>query len=346
MKKLDIKLENCYGIGKLEFVFDFSNSNTHLIYAPNGTMKSSFARTLQDISKNDKKIVPCDRIHQNRKTQYELKVDGTKINPEIILVVDAEDNTYDATKKISNFIASKELKQKYDNIYLELDSHKNEFIKKLKQISQSSDCESEFVDTFTTSLNNLYESLDSIIKRLNDKHTKYNFKYNDVFDKKGNVRKFLEKNQKLLNQYFEEYEDLLTKSSFFKKSENSFGTYQASEILKAIDDNSYFEAGHKFILDGNVIIESAVKLKELVEKELTKIINDTKLKETFDKVDKALGNNSELRIFKKVIEKDNLLLIELRKYDDFKKKVWISYFSELKNEAIELSKFYNPKKKN
>ena len=125
MNILNIKLENCYGIGKLEYSFDFSNSNTHIIYAPNGTMKSSFAKTLSAISKNDKKIKPCDRIFENRKAKYEIKADGSKINPEIILVVDAEDNTYDATKKISNFIASKGLKQKYDDIYLELDFQKN-----------------------------------------------------------------------------------------------------------------------------------------------------------------------------------------------------------------------------
>ena len=66
MNKLDIKLENCYGIGKLEYSFDFSNSNTHIIYAPNGTMKSSFAKTLSVIAKNDNKTKPCDRIFENR----------------------------------------------------------------------------------------------------------------------------------------------------------------------------------------------------------------------------------------------------------------------------------------
>ncbi|MDZ7623747.1 MAG: hypothetical protein U5J96_04770 [Ignavibacteriaceae bacterium] len=71
---------------------------------------------LSAISKNDKKIKPRDRIFENRIAIYEIKADGSKINPENILVVDAEDITYDATKKISNFIASKELKQKYDNM--------------------------------------------------------------------------------------------------------------------------------------------------------------------------------------------------------------------------------------
>jgi len=259
MEKLEIKLENCYGIGKLEYVFDFSISNSHMIYAPNGTMKTSFARTFNDISKNDKKISPCDRIYQNRKTISELKVDGSP---------------FDATKKISNFIASKELKKKYDAIYYELDLQKREFIKKLKSISQSTDCESEFTNTFTTELNSFYESLEKIIEILDDKYVKYKFRYNDIFDKKGNVKKFLEKNQHLLNQYINNYQELLSKSSFFKKSDNSFGTYQASEILKSIEDNSYFEAGHKFLLDGNIDIDSADKLKQLVENEVSRIIND------------------------------------------------------------------------
>ena len=47
MNKLGINFENCYGIGKLDFVFDFSNTNSFLIYAPNGMMKTSFAKTLK-----------------------------------------------------------------------------------------------------------------------------------------------------------------------------------------------------------------------------------------------------------------------------------------------------------
>jgi hypothetical protein len=39
MKKLKIKLENCYGIKKLDQEFDFSNCKTFVIYASNGVMK-------------------------------------------------------------------------------------------------------------------------------------------------------------------------------------------------------------------------------------------------------------------------------------------------------------------
>ena len=202
MNKLDIKLENCYGIGKLYHSFDFSKSNSYLIYAPNGTMKSSFARTFSDISKNDKKTFPCDRIYQARRTIYDVKVDGTPIIPETILVIDAEDNNFDASAKISNFIASKELKKKYDEIYLDLDKSKSEFIKKLKGVSQSSDCENEFIETFHKSQQSFFESLETIIALLDKQVIKFDFRYNDVFDKKGNVKKFLENNQSTLNLYY------------------------------------------------------------------------------------------------------------------------------------------------
>ena len=47
MKKLSIKLENCFGIEKLQHEFDFSESNVFSIYARNGMMKTSFAKTFK-----------------------------------------------------------------------------------------------------------------------------------------------------------------------------------------------------------------------------------------------------------------------------------------------------------
>jgi energy-coupling factor transporter ATP-binding protein EcfA2 len=117
MKKLHINLENCYGIGKLNHCFDFTDNHCYLVYAPNGTMKSSLAKTFNDISKNDKKTIPCDRIYKERKTSCDILVDKSPIDPSTILVVDAEDSKFDASHKITNFIASKDLKEQYDKIY-------------------------------------------------------------------------------------------------------------------------------------------------------------------------------------------------------------------------------------
>lgn len=308
-------------------------------------MKTSFAKTLDLIAKNDTNSMPSDRVYDNRTTTHSIIVDGNPIVVESILVVNAEDSSYDTSTKISSFIASKDLKKKYDEIYTELEDKKNEYIKKLKQVSQSTDCETEFVNAYIQSpKDTFFELLSNISKSLLAKPDTYNFRYNDIFDKKGNVKKFLDKSQPLLSQYITNYNELLTKSKFFKSSANSFGTYQANELLKSTEDNSYFEAGHKFTLSDNEEIKSAEELKKLLQKEITNIVNDEKLKKSFDQVDKSIGANTELRSFKNAIEKDNLLLVELGKYEEFRKKVWLNYISLLANETAELANFYEGKK--
>lgn len=347
MKKLEVNLENCFGIGKFNHVFEFEQTptNTFLIYAPNGTMKTSFARTLYLLSKNDSTQMPCDRVYPERTTTCEILSDGNAIPNESILVVNAEDSNFDASDKISSFIARKELKEAYDKIYADIEEKKNDFIKRLKSISQSSDCESELLATFQSSeRDTIFTILENQVTNLTDTTINYTFKYNDVFDKKGVVKKFLDKNTKLLDQYVDKYKEVLTNSTFFKSSGNSFGTYQANEILKSVEGDSFFHAGHKFTLEDGQDITSAVQLKELVQAELTRIINDSKLKSAFEKIDSEITKNIDLRSFQKVIEKDNTLLTELKNYDEFKKKVWIDYFSQIKSETEYLVDYFQMQK--
>ena len=167
---------------------------------------------------------------------------------------------------------------------------------------------------------------------------------NSAPHKKGNVKKFLDKYSKTLDEYIQQYDSLVSKSAFFKKSSNTFGTYQANELLKSIEDNSFFEAGHTINLSDDSKIESANDLKELLESEIKKIINDEKLKKIFDTIDKAIGSNVELRAFKKVIEDNNSLLVHLKDYDIFKKNVWLGYLSQIQNDIKVLLDFYTAKK--
>lgn len=347
MDTIKIDWKNCFGIGKLthEFKFNEANSNTFMIYAPNGTMKTSFARIFDLVSKNDPANMPADRVYTHKIPKFEILADGSPIAPENILVINAEDHDFDATNKVSTFLASKELKEQYDKIYSELDEKRKEYIKKLKAISQSSNCEEELVESFSDHSNDtFFEVLSDTSKELTDVTTKYNFRYNDIFDTKDNVKKFLVKSQTLLNQYVSDYQNLLTNSKFFKQSANPFGTAQANEILKSIEDNSYFEAGHKFVLEDGTEITDAAVLKQIVQDELSKILADVKLVQAFEKFDKAIGANSELRLFKKAIEKDNSLLVELSDYHKFQKKVWKSYLSEIKSESLDLAKHYDEQK--
>src|SRR5580692_8581772 len=50
MDRVTVDLKNCYGIKNLKYQVDFAQRRAYAIYAPNGSMKSSFAQTFKDIA--------------------------------------------------------------------------------------------------------------------------------------------------------------------------------------------------------------------------------------------------------------------------------------------------------
>jgi hypothetical protein len=70
MKQLNLDLKNCYGIRELAAKFDFVGCKAKAIYAPNGAMKSSLAKTFQDIAAN---TASKDRIFPARECTGSIK---------------------------------------------------------------------------------------------------------------------------------------------------------------------------------------------------------------------------------------------------------------------------------
>lgn len=106
--KLKLDLENCYGIGKMQKEFDFSNKNVLLFYAQNGIFKTSFAKTFKSI-KDDKQIK--DEIFPERIPKADIEFNGEKINKEDIFVFDSYDKEFDSSKSVTTFMASPKLKK-------------------------------------------------------------------------------------------------------------------------------------------------------------------------------------------------------------------------------------------
>ncbi|WP_287827455.1 hypothetical protein [Bacteroides sp.] len=342
MQKLKFSLRNCYGIGGFSHEFDFAQSNSALIYAPNGVMKSSFAKTLLDVSRENE---PKDLIFPKKETSCSIKVDGTELDPKHIFVALPEDK--DEYNSITTFLASKELKQEYDQLHKELIEIKDKLIKPLKELSKSSDCESEFIRVFRKKeKDTFFDCLEYVENAIIENLPLYTFKYNDVFDKDGKVEKFLKNHQEMLDQYFKRYNELLSGSTLFKNNAkgNSFGTYEAQILLKSVKDNAFFDANHFFTLESGEEIKSQDELNELYNDELTKILSDKELQKNFNKIDKAITSNTQVRDLKRVLDQDHSILSELADYSGFRKKVWKGYLSKLKLELNSVLVAYRDKK--
>tara|TARA_R110002074_G_scaffold77037_2_gene174905 strand:+ start:160 stop:504 length:345 start_codon:yes stop_codon:yes gene_type:complete len=103
-----VSMKNCYGIDSLTHEFDFSNNNMPvLIYAPNGVMKTSLAKTLRGYTEGKK---PEDIFFPERESSFSIvNQDGEALNTDSIFVIDSIDEKYQS-KRISSLLASEDLK--------------------------------------------------------------------------------------------------------------------------------------------------------------------------------------------------------------------------------------------
>lgn len=346
MDKLKIEVENCYWIKKLYHKFDFSSYKTFVIYAPNGVMKTSFAKTLKDITVWKS---PCDQTDDTLIPIYNFFVDDdeNKIQPEEICVIEPYNaKALESEKNILTLLADEGTRKEYLEIFEEIESFKKTTLSSLKKISNSSNYEEEILEAFShLKKKNIFELFEAILSDIKKSSNVFKFKYNSVFDKGGKVKQFLSEHFALFKQYIEKYNDLINKSDFFAKdSGRVFGTTEAKDLNGSLEGEEYFLAGHKLVLKSHGDVSTKKRLSEIIEEEVTKIFNDAWLKEIFDKIDKLLDNNKELKTFKKVIEDDNSILLKLHDYESFRIEVWFAFLHEIKTGIESLVQLYNSKK--
>ena len=87
--KFNINLLNCFGIRKLDNSFDLSRGNFVLIYAHNGTMKTSLARTFLCAEENHN---AADLLDESNESSYSFTLNGNAINHNQLFVYKTEES--------------------------------------------------------------------------------------------------------------------------------------------------------------------------------------------------------------------------------------------------------------
>ena len=342
MNKLKIEFENCYGIKQLEYDFDFSVKSTYAIYAANGTMKTSFANTFMDFSNSQPSK---DSIFTARETKRIITNENDdELQAEDIFVIEPYNQAF-KSQKLSTLLVSKELKEKYDEIHLNINEKKGTLTKEL--ISKSGlkkGVDVEFSTDFTSYSNDFFKAIGRVKTEVNDE-TEAEFSdiiYSKVFSPK--IIAFLETKdfKTKLQEYIEKYNDLVDSSTYFQKG--VFNHNNASTIAKNLKDNGFFKAKHSLVLNAETDkkqITTEEELTEIIQTEKDAILNNPDLLKAFDDIDKALTKNLELKAFRNYLL-DNLKIIpELSNINGFKQKVWVSYLKEHKQLFLDLDTEFN-----
>ncbi|KUM23667.1 phage infection protein [Mesorhizobium loti] len=326
MEKLLMDLEHCYGIKKLKEELDFRKTSAIAIYAPNGAMKSSLAKTFQDVAAGEQS---GDRIFKDRANKRVIADEkGAPLAPQSVMVVLPYEEVFGHNEKTSTLLVNSKLREEYERLNTGFEEAKQRLIAALKEHTRSKkDLEHEISSAFTQDGNQFYRALlrvqDELLKQKTAPFS--SVKYDVIFDDKV-LTMLDDKNVKAsIDNYIKQYNQLIAKSTYFKKG--TFTYYNASEIAKTLADNGFFRAKHSINLNSGAKLEitNEKELKELVEKEKEAISNDPELRKKFAAVEKLIQKNVNVRQFETYLSDNEELLPHLSNMPAFKEEVWKSY---------------------
>lgn len=328
MKTLSVRLEHCYGIRRLTHAFDFTERAPYSIYAPNGFMKTSLAKTFLDLSRNQNS---SDLIFPARASLRSVQDEtGAELKSENVFVVEPyrEDFNFEKT---SLLLVNQVLKKQYEEALRKIDERKEALFKTLRQRSGLSGRtvtpETELLKCFgSTSVLSLLEDVETQVASTEDSHLS-TIIYGELFNEK--TVPFLESGQirTQLRDYIETYNELIAKSSVLNKN---FNHYHAKTVHKNLADNGFFSAKHSLNLfngEGKEEVVSAEQFDEKIEEEKKRILSDDGLQKKFDAIDKKLAN-TELRRFRDYLFDHKEILADLADYKNLQIRIWLSYLAK------------------
>jgi len=331
MNKVGVDLKHCYGIKALKHNFDFSTGTAaYAIYAPNGAMKSSLARTFKDLAEGEQ---PSDRIFPKRQTTCRVTDEkGKQVDGARVFVIGPYDEDLGPSEKTSTLLVNQKLREEYTRLHAEIDESKAELVQHLREQSGSkADLESEVSEAFTRRTDAFETAMVRIQAEMKEQKDSpfANVQYDKIFAQ--NIVSALEdKDLKLLvENYTRQYNDLLATSTYFTKG--TFEYYNAGEIAKSLANHGFFKAKHSVRLhaDGTAAkeITEQKQLEAVIEDEKKAIISDPALRKTFNDVAKRLNKNAALREFAGYIAQpeNEPLLSRLSNIAQFKEDVFKSY---------------------
>jgi hypothetical protein len=342
MQKVQIKLENCYGIKKLDSEFDYTRKKVFVVYAPNGIMKTSLAKTFQDLSKGE---ISGDRIYKDRATIRIIKDEtGAELQKELVFVIDSYDAAYKSSR-VSTLLVNKDLKEQYEETHRTINEKKETLIKELKAVSGlKTGIEETISEAIANDPKEFYRSLVRLRSEVLEERESAlgDISYQRIFNDKVLALVESEEFRKNLRDYIETYDQLISKSAFFRKG--IFNHNNATDIARNLKENGFFKASHSVYVTvegGRKEVASEAELEKVIQQEKDSILKNSALAKSFEEIDKKITKNKDLKDFREYVEGNKFLLPELENLNRLKQKLWVAYLMRCKGAYKDLLDAYD-----
>ncbi|PIQ87472.1 MAG: hypothetical protein COV74_00630 [Candidatus Omnitrophica bacterium CG11_big_fil_rev_8_21_14_0_20_45_26] len=326
MDKVRISLKHCYGIKDLNIEFDLAAEKMFVVYAPNGTMKTSFAESMRDYSIGEK---PSDRVYKSRISECEVVnvATGDLLNKEKVFVIQSLDEKYESAK-ISTLLVNESLRKEYESIYAAINEKKGILLEGLQKASGiKKGLEEMFAMDIAQDPKDFFTALLRLKSEVQDgRYAEFQkIAYESVFNEKVEALLDTKEVKDNLQEYMKIYESLIQESTFFKRGVLNHAN--AADIVKSLKDNGYFKADHTVNIntaEGKKEIKTEKELERAIQKEKDNILNDPDLVKSFEKIDKKF-KNKDTKVFRDYLDSNSALLLELGNLPRLKQKLWGAY---------------------
>lgn len=327
MKTLNVELTNCHGIRSLDATLDFGGKNAVAIYAPNGTMKTSFARTFKDLAKGEETV---DHVFPDRASSRSITDEnGQSPDPDDVAVVLSYDEELGPTESTSTLLVNPALRKEYEALQVSLLDARDALVVALAaQAGTKQDVISTVSRVFTQSEDKFFDALIRVeyeIEQLDDARFA-ELPHDLLFNDKVATALKGTGVQAQLADYVTRLNQLLDESTFFNRT--SFSYYNATNVTKSLGANGFFQAQHSLLLHGGDEprrITSDADLQALITEEKSRISDDAALRKKLDGVERAVQRNEDTRKFFEFIANREDLLPEFANVKNFHQDVWKSY---------------------
>ncbi len=341
MDKLHVSLTNCWGIQSLNYEFDFrvgpmNKTRAYAIYAPNGMMKSSFAKTFEALSKGG---TPQEERY-GRPPICEVNADGVPITKETIYVLRSEEDIRKDNDAISSILVNPEYRDRYIELNRDIEEKKDTLIIALQKQSKVGKKDIEDKIKNDCQIKSFPECISTLLSEKPEIELK-DYLYSTIFDPK--VMEIIRKPEFLSNadKFMTRYQDLFDKAGdIYKKG--VFNPTKADSAFDALKKQGFFSVGHRIHLQGD---EESIDKEELDErlKEVNALIDDdTQLRQ----IRKDLAKNAQTQALTDLIEnlpttEVEFLLDKLKPENQeiFRKELWIVYVHSCPEASTYLSSF-------
>lgn len=338
MNKLNIDLTNCFGIDSLKYEFDFEKGNVFSIYARNGLMKTSFAKTFQLIQQGKKDSI-SDAIF-NEQGSAIVQVDGQELNKERIFVIKSYESAYESD--ISSLLIKGDIQTQLQDVFkirakllkaLEKDSGLK--IKKTSLGKTVYELEPTIIKDFDFAEKDILSNLEKLAlyePEIECGGIPYSAIFDETVLKKIKDSKFQDGIHDFITSSNEVY------SSFEYLEKGNLTLPKLKDLKKALIKDAFFVKQNKVVLSG----QEPISTLEVLEQHISNI--ETKIQQTpAYKAIENLLNDSKGIALKDVIETNPEIIefLAIDKLPILKKCLWGSYIKQ--NGALfrELSDKYN-----